>query len=237
MKKLQSLLSTLRRACEHYEMIHENDIVAVALSGGKDSVALLRGLCEMSRFYPVPFSVCAVTIDSGFDNTDYSPLRDLTTSLGVPYNIVKTEISEIVFNIRHEKNPCSLCSMLRRGALVGAALEMGASSLALGHHLEDAASTFMMSLIYDGRIGSFSPVAEYENGLRIIRPLVYTHESTIKSVITECSLPVVKSTCPANGKTKRADTSALLASMDFACRGVSSKIIGALERSGIDGWK
>lgn len=240
MKELQKLLSTVRQAAEHYEMIDDGDTVAVGLSGGKDSSALLLALAKMRTFYPKKFSLCAVTVDMGFSGGSevFRPIEEWCASLDVSLYTVKTEIAKIVFEERSEKNPCSLCAKLRRGALINEAVRVGANKLALGHQLEDAVETFMMSLMYEGRIGCFMPVTVYEDtGISVIRPLVYTRESDIKAVVRAENIPVARSLCPENGHTERAEMKELLRTFDREHRGVYKRILGAMERKETDGWK
>lgn len=240
MKELQKLLSTTRQALEHYEMIDDGDTVAVGLSGGKDSSALLLSLAKMRAFYPKKFDLCAITVDMGFDGGDelFRPVREWCESLGVPLYTVETEIAKIVFDERKEKNPCSLCAKMRRGALMNEAVRVGANKVALGHQLEDAVETFMMSLMHEGRIGCFMPVTVYENtGISVIRPLVYTREADIKAVVRAENIPIAPSLCPENGHTERAEMKELLRSFDREHRGVYKRILGAMERKQTDGWK
>ena len=239
MKELEKLLSPLRRACGHYGMIEGGDLVVVGLSGGKDSAALLYALAAMRRFYPVAYEVAGVSVDLGFPDTDglFSPVADYCRELGVAYRIVRTEIAPIVFEGKREKNPCSLCAKMRRGALTDAVCEMGGTKLALGHHLDDAAATFLLSLFEDGRIGSFSPVTVYEDrGISVIRPLIYAREYEISALVRAVGLPVVKSPCPEDGNTARAEMRELMKTLGRTHRGLPEKLIGALERRGIDGW-
>lgn len=240
MKELQKLLSTVRQALEHYEMIEEGDSVAVGLSGGKDSSALLLALAKMRTFYPKKFSLCAVTVDMGFDGGDekFGEVREWCSSLDVPLYTVKTDIAKIVFDERKEKNPCSLCAKMRRGALMNEASRVGANKVALGHQLEDAVETFMMSLMHEGRIACFMPVTVYENtGISVIRPLIYTREADIKAVVRAENIPVAQSLCPENGHTERAEMKELLRAFDREHRGVYKRILGALERKETDGWR
>ena len=227
MKELQKVLSRVRQAAEHYGMIDEGDRIAVGVSGGKDSTALLYALAEMRRFYPQPYEVIAVTVDMGFRGGDFDG----------SFAPVHTQIAEIVFEERKEANPCSLCAMLRRGALNNACAELGCSKLALGHHKDDVVETFMMNLMHEGRIGCFEPVTVYENiGLTVIRPLCYTEERMVKSLVTAADLPVVKSLCPEDGHTERQVMHDFLMSFERDHRGSYRRIFGALERRGIDGW-
>lgn len=239
MKEMQKLLSKVRRACEHYNMISDGDRIAVGVSGGKDSLALLAALVRMRDFYPVRYDVCAVSIDLGFKGSDglFDDVSRYVDSLGSEYRIEKTQIAEIVFDARREKNPCSLCSMMRRGALVNASVAMGATSIALGHHLDDAVETFMLSLTNEGRIGSFSPVTVYENAaINVIRPLVYAREYEVAAVARAEKLPVAVSPCPEDGATEREEMKEYLRLLDRRHRGVYTRILGAMERQGVDGW-
>lgn len=237
MKELQKLLSTVRQASERYGMIDDGDRIAVGLSGGKDSAALLLALAKMQPFYPKKYTLCAVTVDLGFPGTDWEPLIRWCGDLGIEYRIARTEIAQIVFEERREKNPCSLCAKLRRGALMNEVSAMGAGKLALGHHLDDAAETFMMTLMHEGRIGCYSPVTVYaDRGILMIRPLIYTREKEIKALVNAAELPVVKSLCPEDGHTEREEMKQLLRGFDREHRGLYKRILGAMERRQIDGW-
>lgn len=199
---MQNILSTLRKAIEEYDMIQDGDHVAVGLSGGKDSLVLLAGLAAFQKFSPKKFSLSAVTIDLGITKTDYTPLKDYVASLGVDYHIVETEIGSILFDIRKEKNPCSLCSKMRRGALNTKITELGCNKLALGHHSDDLVETFFLSLIYEGRLSTFAPKSYMDRSkITLIRPLLYTQEKNIAAFAKD--LPVTKNPCPANHETQR----------------------------------
>jgi len=245
MKELQKVLSRVRQAVDHYSMIAPGDRIAVGLSGGKDSVALLTVLAALARFYPHPFTVCAVTVVPGFaaqKPSDFEPFVRLCDSLDVEYRLVETQIARIVFEETKEKSPCSLCSKLRRGALCGACREMGASKLALGHHRDDVVETFMLNLMQTGRIGCFMPVTEYQDTentgsrLDVIRPLIYTEENDVRRLVKAMELPVYKNPCPADGNTERAAIKDYLHSYGRDRNGLYRRILGALERSGLDGW-
>lgn len=240
MKELQRLLSKIRRASEHYSMIRDGEMIAVGVSGGKDSLALLLALTKMREFYPVKYEVTALSVDLGFDGSDglFDGVAEYCRTLGVEYRIEKTQISRIVFGEKKEKTPCSLCAMMRRGALVNAARDMGATAIALGHHLDDAAETFMLSLSNEGRIGCFMPVTVYEDtGINVIRPMIYAREYEVASVARAENLPVVKSPCSEDGETEREKMKEYLRTLDREHRGVYTRIIGAMERAGIDGWR
>ena len=239
MKELQKVMSGVRRAVQHYGMIADGDRIAVGLSGGKDSSALLLALAKMRGFLPVKYELSAVTVDMGFADSrgKLTVLEEFCAGLDVPYHIEDTQIAQIVFEERKEKNPCALCAKLRRGALNNAALSMGANKIALGHHLDDAVETFMMSVMHEGRIGCFSPVTWYEDQhFSVIRPLLYTTEREVKALVRAADLPVVESSCPENGNTEREEMKKYLRSFDDLHRGLYKRILGALERRGIDGW-
>jgi len=230
----------MRRAVERYSMIKKGDRICVGVSGGKDSLVLLCALSEMRRFADFDYDVIAVTVDNGLafgERADYTAVSELCGSLGIRHEIIKTDISKIVFELRRENNPCSLCASLRRGALTSAARELGCSSVALGHHLDDVCETYLMNLILAGRAGCFCPVTDYEEtGLALIRPMIYLRETEISGFAVKASLPVMSKTCPLDGETEREHFKALLREEDRRHRGVYTRILGALERSGVDGW-
>ncbi len=235
---IQKILSKTRQAVEKYGMIKNGDRIAVGVSGGKDSLTLLSALAAMSKFDDYDYSLVAYTVDNGADNgPSFDEIAKYCEKLGVEYKIIKTEIAKIVFDVRQEENPCSLCSKLRRGALADAALADGCGALALGHHMDDVCETYIMNILQAGRAGCFFPVTEYENtGMRVIRPLIYTREHEIASFAKTNSLPVVTRTCAADGITERQHIKELLHAEDARHRGVYRRILGALERSGADTW-
>lgn len=246
MKEIQKLLSRVRCAVDKYGMISEGDRIAVGVSGGKDSLALLCALSELRLFYPKKYELVAITLDMGFDKApsiaapknDHAAIRALCERVNTPYIVKESEIANVIFDIRHESNPCSLCSRMRRGSLVDAAKELGCNKIALGHHYDDAAETLMLNLFHEGRFGSFSPVTYMSRSdMYVIRPLVMTEERLIKSFAKKANLPVEDSPCPANGETEREAMKELLHSLDRKHRGIYRRVIGALERSGVDGWK
>ena len=238
MKELQRILSQVRRAAEDYAMIQEGDKICVGVSAGKDSLTLLVALAELRRFYPKHFSLCAVTVDLGFPGADFGEIAELCRRLNVEYRIVPTEIGKIVFDVRKESNPCSLCAKMRRGALHAAAKEMGCTSVALGHHFDDTVETFMLNLFYEGRIGCFSPVTYLSNtGICLIRPMLYVPEKQIRAFAAAASLPVVESKCPANGNTEREKMKHLLRRLEREHKGLKHRIFGAIERGEVDGFK
>ncbi len=239
MKELQSVLGSMRRAVEHYAMIADGDKIAVGLSGGKDSAALLFALAKMRDFYPNEFELYAVTVDLGFDGftEQIDLLSEFCEKLRVEYRTVKTHISQIVFEEKHEKNPCSLCAKMRRGALVGEAVAMGANKIALGHHMNDVVETFMMKLMHEGKLGCFSPLTFYEDrGVSVIRPLIYTRECDVRSLVRAEELYFAQSPCPVDKTTERESMKEYLMSFEKRHHGLYSRILGALERGKIDGW-
>ncbi len=200
---LQQLLSPLRRAVDDYGMINENDKIAIGLSGGKDSTALLYGLTALKKFYPKKFELEAVTVDIGC-GMDFSPLTKLCKQLEIRHTIVKTQISEIIFEHRKEKNPCSLCAKMRKGALNNAALDLSCSKIAYAHHKDDLIETMMLSLLFEGHFYCFPPVTHLdETNLTVIRPMMYIKEADITGFKNKTGFPVIKNLCPADGNTKR----------------------------------
>lgn len=237
MVNARRILSYIRRAADDYGMIKEGDKIAVGVSAGKDSLTLLYGLACLRRFYPARFELAAVTIDCGFGENDFGAVRTLCDELGVEYHVVRSDIKSVVFDIRREKNPCSLCSKLRHGALNEAALRLGCNKVALGHHLDDSVETFMLNLIYEGRIGTFSPVTYLDRtNLHLIRPLIYMPEREVRNFAAKAALPVIKNECPADKKTKREDVKVLLGDLSKKYKGIKQRIFGAIQRREIDGY-
>lgn len=235
---MRRVLSYVRRAADDYEMIREGDRIAVGVSAGKDSLTLLCALAEMRRFYPKKYEVVAITVDMGFPGADFSAVAALCESLNVPYRVVKTDISTIIFDVRKEKNPCSLCAKMRRGALHNAAKEMGCAAVALGHHFDDVVDTFMLNLFFEGRIGCFQPVTYLTRAkLRLIRPLLYMPEKDVRYFANKEKLPVVKSPCPADGNTERAEMKQLLTDLEHRYKGLRYRLFGAIQRGEVDGFK
>ncbi len=232
------ILSYTRRAVDDYKMIRPGDKIAVGVSAGKDSLALLCAMASLKRFYPIPFDLMAITIDMGFEGGgDFSPIAELCQNLDVPYKVVPSDIAKIIFDIRKEPNPCSLCAKLRRGALHNAAKAEGCTTVALGHHFDDAVETFMLNLFYEGRIGCFQPVTYLTRvGLYVIRPLLYAPEKEVSAFAKEANLPVLPSGCPANENTQRESMKQLLAQLERNNKGLRYRIFGAMQRGEIDGF-
>lgn len=231
----------MRSAMQKYKMIDDGDVIAVGVSGGKDSVALLTALCEMRRFYPKEYEVKAITLDPCFGGTkcDYSEIEKLTERLGVEYIIRRTQLGELIFDARKEKNPCSLCAKMRRGILHDEAKKAGCNKVALGHHLDDAVVTFYMNLLRGGNIGCFSPVSYMSRkDIYTIRPMILAYEKEIRHAVKSAGLPIVKSKCPVDGITERQRVKDLIWSLEreSGYDALYQKTIGAMQRAGVDGW-
>ena len=232
------LLSYVRRAVDDFEMIQDGDRICVGISGGKDSLALLAGLANLRHFYPKKFELVALTVDMGFDGVDYSEIETLCRELNVPYHVKKTEIAQIIFDIRKEKNPCSLCAKMRRGVLHSTAKELGCNKIAFGHHFDDVVETFMLNLFHEGRIGCFQPVTYLSRAdITLIRPLLYMPEKDVRYFANRENLPVVKSPCPADGHTEREEMKKLLDGLERQHKGLRHRIFGAICRGEVDGFK
>ena len=228
----------VRRCVEDYQMIAEGETIAVGVSGGKDSVSLLCALANLRGYYPKRFGLHAVTLDMGLEGMDYAPITSLCQRLDVPYTLRRTDIARVVFDERREKNPCSLCAKMRRGALHDMLGELGISKIALAHHFDDAVETFMLSLLYEGRISCFQPVTYMDrSGVTQIRPMLYIGEGTIVNLVGKYNLPVVPNPCPMNGVSKREETKTLLKTLSAAYPDLRSKIFGAMQRLPLEGWK
>ncbi len=238
MKEIQKILSFMRRAIDDYGMIRPGDRIAVGVSGGKDSLTLLTGLRELSRFYPIPFSLVAITVDMGFPGSDYTAIADYCATLGVEYRVANTDIAEVIFNVRKESNPCSLCAKMRRGVLHSTAVQMGCNTVALGHHFDDVVQTFMLNLFFEGRLGSFSPVTYLSNRkITLIRPLLYAQEKDVESFVRHASLPVTESLCPKNRHTERENMKNLLRTLERDNEGLRHRIFHALCKGELDGYR
>ncbi len=235
--KLQQVLSYVRKAVDDYGMIDEGDKIAVGISGGKDSLTLLYALRSLQRFYPKHFEIEAVTVDLGFDNLNLEKIKVLCSDLGVAYNIVKTDIAQIIFEERKETNPCSLCAKMRKGALNQAVRENGCNKVAYAHHKDDVVETMMMSLIFEGRFHTFSPVTYLDRmQLSVIRPLMYMNEADVIGFVNKYHVPVVKSPCPADGHTKREYIKNLLRQLNLENPGVKERMFTAIQTGSMKGW-
>lgn len=236
---MQMLMSRMRAAMQKYDMISQGDKIAVGVSGGKDSLALLYALAQMRRFYPIQYDVVAISIDPCFNNeqTDFSQIEKLCDNINVEYVIKRSELAHIIFETRKEKNPCSLCARMRRGMLHDLAKESGCNKLALGHHMDDAAETFMMNLLLGGTAESFRPVTYLSRkDMYVIRPMIFATEKEVSSAARKTELPIVKSACPMDKESERENMKNLLLELEKTYPAVKEKITGALQKGEISGW-
>ena len=234
---LQQVLSYVRKAVDDYHMIEEGDKIAIGISGGKDSLTLLYALHGLKRFYPKHFEIHAVTVDLGWDNLNLDRIIELCKELNVEYTIVKTDIAQIVFEERKEENPCSLCAKMRKGALNQAIKEVGCNKIAYAHHKDDVVETMLMSLIFEGRFHTFSPVTYLDRTqLTVIRPLMYMNEADVLGFVNKYNVPVVKSPCPADGHTKREYVKNLLRQINRDNPGVKERMFTAIQNGNMKGW-
>ena len=236
-KALNDFTGCVRRAVDDYGMINEGDRVAVGVSGGKDSMLLLAALRQLQSYYPKRFELGAITIELGFEGMDFTPVKRFCEERGIEYTCVKTDIKEVVFDVRQEDNPCSLCAKMRRGALNNTLRERGMNKLALGHHFDDAVETFMMSLLFEGRLSCFQPVTYLDrSGVTQIRPLIYAGEQSIANLAAALELPIVENPCPQDKTSKRYEIKQLLKSMCGEYPDMKTKVFGAMQRLPLPGW-
>lgn len=234
---MKRILSTMRRAIQDYNMIEDGDKIAVGVSGGKDSLTLLAALAAYRRFCEHPFEVMGITINMGFEGVDYSPVAEFCSGIGVQYVEKKTDIAEILFDVRKEKNPCSLCSRMRRGAVNDLAKEYGCNKVALGHNNEDAIETFFLSLFYEGRLNCFSPVSYLSRrDLKVIRPLIYVAEGDIKGYARRAEIPIVKNPCPMDGVSKRQEMKDFINEKNSQDKHFKARMMNAIQ-TGLEDWK
>ncbi|WP_329887188.1 tRNA 2-thiocytidine biosynthesis TtcA family protein [Pseudoramibacter faecis] len=227
---MQKILSPMRRAIQQFDMISPGDRIAIGISGGKDSMALLAAMARYQKFSPIPFELEAITLDAGLEGMDFSPIADYCRHINVPYTIKKSAITKVVFDIRQEKNPCALCARMRRGALHNLSKELGCNKIALGHHSDDVVETFFLSLLYESRINTFMPVAYLDRKqITLIRPLVFVKEKDIIFDKTCQRLPLIKSTCPADGHTKRQTVKNMLEQLKKEIPDLNPRIISAIQ--------
>ena len=234
---MQKLMGLVRRCVEDYHMIQNGDRIAVGVSGGKDSLVLLKLLAALREYNSNPFELEAITIDMGL-GMDFSGIEQMCRELEVPYTVVKTEIGPIIFDYRKEKNPCSMCAKMCRGALNQALLDRGLNKLALGHHYDDAVETFMMNLLFEGRIGCFQPVTNLDRtGIIQIRPMLYISEKTADNFAQRMQLPVVENRCPADKVTKRTEVKELIYDLSAKYPNLKDRIFGAMQRYPLEEWE
>ena len=234
---MQKLIGLVRRCVEDYNMISPGDRIAVGVSGGKDSIALLMFLAELRRYHSAPFTLEAITVDLGF-GMDYSAIEELCRKLDVPFTLVPTQISQVIFDHRKESNPCSLCAKMRRGALNQAIVDRGLNKLALGHHYDDAVETFVMNLLFEGRIGCFQPVTDLDRmGVVQIRPMLYLHEKTVDNFVRKMELPILENRCPVDKSTKREEVKQLVYDLSKQYPDLKERIFGAMQRLPLPEWQ
>ena len=234
---MQRILSYMRKAIEEYKMIEEGDKIAVCLSGGKDSITMLYAFKALQRFYPKKFEIIAVSVDPGFEFFDTQLLENICSNVNIPLFIGKSNAKEIVFDIRKEKNPCSLCANLRRGTINSIAIEQGCNKISLGHNQDDVLETFLLNLLYTGSINTYSPKSYmYSSKITLIRPLVYTPEKAIKSFVKKNNIEVMKKVCPMDGTSKREDMKKLIISLTKEIPMLKANLFGAIQRN-LPDWK
>ena len=234
---MQHILGLVRRCVEDYRMIAPNDRLAVGVSGGKDSLLTLVALAQLRRFYPIPFTLEAITLEMGMPGMDFSPVAALCEKLEVPYQRIQVPVYQIVFEERREKNPCSLCAKLRRGSLNTALTERGIHKIALGHHYDDAIETLLMNLLFEGRISCFQPVTYLNRtGVTQIRPLLYCREDEIRRTAERLRLPVVHNPCPADGSSRRQEIKELIGQLEKTYPDLKQKLFGSIQRYPLYGW-
>lgn len=234
---MQRILSYMRKAIEEYKMIDEGDKIAICLSGGKDSITMLHAFKSLQRFYPKKFEIIAISIDPGFEFFDTIFLQKICNDLAIPLFIEKSNAKEIVFDIRKEKNPCSLCANLRRGIINSIAIREGCNKIALGHNQDDVLETFLLNLLYTGSIGTFSPTSYMDcSKITLIRPLIYTPEKDTKRFIKRNNLSVMPKVCPMDGTSKREDMKQLIFSLSKNIPMIRANLFGAIQRN-LEDWK
>ncbi len=227
----------MRKAIEEYKMIEEGDKIAICLSGGKDSITMLHAFKALQRFYPKKFEIIAVSVDPGFEFFDTNFLQNICDNLEIPLFIEKSNAKEIVFDIRKEKNPCSLCANLRRGVINSIAIKEGCNKIALGHNQDDVLETFLLNLLYTGNIGTFSPMSYMDRTkITLIRPLIYTPEKDTRRFIRKNNLTVMEKVCPMDGTSKREDMKQLIFTLTKSIPMIRANLFGAIQRN-LDDWK
>lgn len=235
---MQKILGYMRKAIDNYEMIQDGDKIAVALSGGKDSITMLMAFKNLQRFYPKKFDIIAVTINPGFANFDVAFLENLCKNLEVPFIVEDGHMQEIVFDIRNEKNPCSLCANIRRGMLNSIAIREGCNKIAVGHNEDDVLETFLMNLFYAGSINTFAPMSYMDRSkITLIRPLIYAPEKDIKSFVKRNNIQVMPKACPMDGYSKREDMKQFLFNMQKDIPHIRANLYGAIKRGNINGFR
>ena len=235
---LQTITGQARRAIDDYNMIEDGDKIAIGLSGGKDSLTLLYSLHTLRRYYPKKFDIMAITIHPGSDTFKTDELEKICKDLDIPYIVYDSNIANVVFDIRKEKNPCSLCANMRRGMLNSVAIENGCTKIALGHHSDDVIETLLMSMFLNGNVHTFAPVTYLSRSdVKVIRPLIYVSEKDIRSLSRQKEFPVMGKCCPNDGFSKREYMKDLIKDLQKDIPKVKANLMGAVLRSDIKGWK
>lgn len=235
---MQKILGYMRKAIDNYNMIENGDKIAIGLSGGKDSITMLMGFKNLQRFYPKKFDIIAITINPGFDGFNIDILKNLCNELNVPLIIEDAHIKEIVFDIRNEKNPCSLCANLRRGMLNSIAKREGCTKIAVGHNEDDVLETFLMNLFYAGSINTFAPISYMDRSeMTLIRPLIYAPEKYIRNFVKRNNITLMPKSCPMDGVSKREDMKNLIKNMQVDIPHIRANLYGAIKRGEVNGWK
>ncbi len=235
---MQKILGYMRKAIEDYNMIDDGDKIAVGLSGGKDSISMLMGFKALQRFYPKKFDIIAVSVNPGFEYFDSDLLKKTCEDLEVPFFEEISHIKEIVFDIRDEKNPCSLCANLRRGILNSVAIREGCNKIALGHNQDDVLETFLLNLFYTGSISTFAPISYMDRSkITLIRPLIYAPEKEIRNFIKRNNITIMKKSCPMDGVSKREDMKKMIKDLKVDIPHIRANLYGAIKRSNIKGWE
>ena len=208
---MKRVLGSIRRADEKFHLIEDGDKICIGVSGGKDSLLLMRALKLYQMFSKTDFSVCAVMLDLGLKYQNTQPIIEYAKEIGIDFEIIKTEIGKVVFEYRAERSPCALCAKLRRGALNTAAMERGCNKVALGHNREDVLETLLMSILYEGRMNTFAPLTYLtRTGITVIRPLIYVPEKHCLSVAKQLNLPILPANCDIAGHTKREEAKEII---------------------------
>lgn len=235
---MQKILGYMRKAIEDYNMIEDGDKIAVGLSGGKDSISMLMGFKALQRFYPKKFDIIAVSVNPGFEYFNSNLLKKTCNELNVPFFEEVSHIKEIVFDIRNEKNPCSLCANLRRGILNSVAIREGCNKIALGHNEDDVLETFLLNLFYTGSISTFAPISYMDRSkITLIRPLIYAPEKEIRNFVKRNSITIMQKSCPMDGVSKREDMKKMIKDLKVDIPHIRANLYGAIKRSNIKGWE
>lgn len=226
----QHLFPPVKKIVGEFNLIQNGDRVAVGVSGGKDSLVALYALAQLKSMLPIDFSLAAVLIDLGWPHRDWSGINNFCLELGIPFKLVQTQIAAVLFEIRQEANPCSLCAKMRHGLLNDTAKQLGCNVVALGHHSDDAIETVFLNMFYNGRIACFQPATTLDRSqIRLIRPLLYVSEKTTAHVARKLALPVSANPCPANGKTKRDEIKKMLAEQIKKDKLIANRLLAAVK--------